>query len=87
MNDARLKRELITREELESAARRQEIEGLDDVETCRLEIGGVLTFVPKLPTDDQTRHLELIERLDALAVAQAALVERVGMMEAGARRP
>jgi hypothetical protein len=40
-----LKRELITPSELEAAAWRQGIEGLQRVETCRLEIGGALTFV------------------------------------------
>src|SRR5581483_9801855 len=41
----RLSRELITREQLESAARRQGIESLDKVRECRLETGGALTFI------------------------------------------
>jgi hypothetical protein len=31
-----MKRELVTREELEAAARRQGLEGLHEVQTCRL---------------------------------------------------
>lgn len=81
LQQTRLTRELITREELESAARRQGIEGLHQVETCRLEIGGALTFVPKLPTDDEKRHRELLDKLDALGRAQTELLERVTALE------
>ena len=81
LQEKRLTRELITRGELESAARRQGIEGLHQVETCRLEIGGALTFVPKLPTHDEMRHRELLDRLDALGRSQATLLERVGALE------
>src|SRR5258708_13054646 len=56
VNDARLKRELITRAELEAAARRQGLDGLHEVETFRLEVGGALTFVPRAPTEDEARH-------------------------------
>lgn len=82
LQEARLTRELITRGELEAAARRQGIDGLHQVESCRLEIGGALTFVPKVPTEDETRHRELLERLDALARMQRELLERVSALEA-----
>ena len=78
---SRLSRELITPEELESAARRQGLEGLHQVQTCRLEIGGALTFVPRQPTDDERRHRELMEKLEALGRAQGALVDRVAALE------
>ena len=78
---ARLKRELITQEELASAARRQGLEGLHQVQTCRLEIGGALTFVPKVPSDDEMRHRELLDRLDRLALAQTTLLGRVNTLE------
>jgi uncharacterized membrane protein YcaP (DUF421 family) len=78
VRESRLKRELITRAELESAARRQGLEGLHVVETCRLEVGGALTFVQKLPSDEVTRHQELLQRLDALAASQAELARRLG---------
>jgi uncharacterized membrane protein YcaP (DUF421 family) len=76
-----LKRELITPAELEAAARRQGIEGLDKVESCRLEVGGALTFVPKAPTADEARHRTLLRRLDALAKSQEALLARLDAME------
>jgi len=81
LQHARLSRELITPDELEAAARRQGIEGLHQVQTCRLEIGGALTFVPKLPTDDDMRHRELLDRLDALARTQSTLLARVNTLE------
>lgn len=81
LQQTRLERELITRDELEAAARRQGIEGLHAVETCRLEIGGALSFVPKVPTEEETRHRELLDRLDGLARAQTALLDRVARLE------
>jgi uncharacterized membrane protein YcaP (DUF421 family) len=62
----RLDKELITVAELEAAARRQGIRSISDIEECRLETGGALTFVPKLPTPDESKHSELIERLEAI---------------------
>ncbi len=64
--DRALDHNLITRAELESAARRQGIEELGEVLRCRLEVGGALTFVPREPTPDERRHAELVARLDAL---------------------
>lgn len=77
----RLKKELITPEELEAAARRQGIEGLHRVETCRLEVGGALTFVAKEPSDDEKRHGEIVRHLESLKDSHAALLERVSKIE------
>jgi uncharacterized membrane protein YcaP (DUF421 family) len=77
----RLKRELITPEELEAAARRQGIEGLHRVETCRLEVGGALTFVAKEPSDEEKRHGELVRHLESLKQSHAALLARVAQIE------
>jgi uncharacterized membrane protein YcaP (DUF421 family) len=62
----RLDEEMITVSELEAAARRQGIKSIEDVEECRLETGGALTFVPKLPTPEDTQHKEVIQRLEAI---------------------
>jgi uncharacterized membrane protein YcaP (DUF421 family) len=62
----RLNEELITVAELEAAARRQGIKSIAEVEECRLETGGALTFVAKLPTLEDTQHLEVIQRLEAI---------------------
>lgn len=61
-----LRRELITRAELESAARRQGIDDLSQVRCCRLEIGGALTFVSAHPTDEERRFLDLVRRLETI---------------------
>ena len=81
VQQSRLSRELITAGELEAAARRQGIDSLQQVETCRLEIGGALTFVPKLPTDDEMRHREVVERLDAISQNHATLLARLAALE------
>jgi uncharacterized membrane protein YcaP (DUF421 family) len=85
--EPRLERELITKEELEAAARRQGLEGLEHVETCRLEVGGALSFVQKLPTDDEVRHRALLERLDALGEVQSQLIARIALLDARLGRP
>jgi uncharacterized membrane protein YcaP (DUF421 family) len=59
----RLNKELITVPELEAAARRQGIASLDEVQECRLETGGALTFVAKTPTPEAAQHRELVARL------------------------
>lgn len=58
-----LKHELITRAELASAARRQGIDDLSEVECARLEVGGALTFVLKHPSSDEYWRKETSERL------------------------
>ena len=77
----RLKRELITPEELEAAARRQGIDGLEKVDSCRLEVGGALTFVAKEPSESDKRHSELVRHLEDLAKSHEKLLERVSNLE------
>ncbi len=69
----RMARELITRDQLEAAARRQGIESLEKVRECRLETGGALTFIERQPTDEEERHAALLARLEALAEQQTQL--------------
>ena len=83
IKNTRLKRELITTSELEAAARRQGIDGLHQVESCRLEVGGALTFVPRAPTEDERRHQELMRQLAALHEGQRSLGARLQELEAG----
>jgi uncharacterized membrane protein YcaP (DUF421 family) len=78
---SRLKKELITHEELEAAARRQGIDGLNKVQSCRLEVGGALTFVPKEPTDEEKRHGEIVRHLESLKESHADLLDRVSRIE------
>lgn len=81
VHEVRLKRELITREELEAAARKQGFDGLHHVETCRLEVGGALTFVPRAPSDEEKRHRELLRALGALQEGLGSLVSRLDALE------
>jgi uncharacterized membrane protein YcaP (DUF421 family) len=74
----RLRRELITETELLSAAHKQGIDSLADVDRCVLEPGGTLVFQAVKPTPDTIRQTELMSRLDRIAADLAALRARGG---------
>jgi uncharacterized membrane protein YcaP (DUF421 family) len=76
-----LERELITVAELEAAARRQGIESLANVNECRLETGGALTFVQRHPTDDEQRHHESLGMLGQIEARQRAILEQLTALE------
>ena len=63
----RLKKELVTIDELEAAAHRQGFSSLDDVDRAILETGGTVSFFAKKPEPDVQRHQELLERLDQMS--------------------
>jgi uncharacterized membrane protein YcaP (DUF421 family) len=69
----RLKKELITMEQLEAAARKQGFASLAEVEECVLEPGGTLCFVGKKPGTEDVRHKELLGKLERLAQEIALL--------------
>jgi uncharacterized membrane protein YcaP (DUF421 family) len=73
LNMDRLKEELITLPELETAAQKQGIASLGDVERAILTPNGNITFVAKIPPPEMARHQELLERLDALTREVSAL--------------
>lgn len=83
VKEERLQQELITRAELETAARKQGLGSLDEVERAILEPGGTLCFVAKKPTPEASRHQELLSRLDALRTELAALRGTVASTSAG----
>ncbi|HEX4542942.1 MAG TPA: YetF domain-containing protein [Candidatus Acidoferrum sp.] len=68
-----LKKELITLEQLEAAARKQGFSSLRDVEQCILEPGGTLCFIGKKPATEDVRHQELLGKLERLAQEIALL--------------
>jgi uncharacterized membrane protein YcaP (DUF421 family) len=68
LQDAVLKREVITTTELEIAAHKQGIGSLTEVDRAILEPGGGVTFIRKEPLPEEARHAELLERLDRLTV-------------------
>jgi uncharacterized membrane protein YcaP (DUF421 family) len=67
IHEQKLKRELITKEELAAAARKQGFDTLSDVRECILEPGGTLTFIAKKPDTEDMRHQELLKKFDALS--------------------
>jgi uncharacterized membrane protein YcaP (DUF421 family) len=73
---AALRHNMITHEELEAAARKQGIEHMSDVESCRLEVSGALSFTLKEPTEPERHHIEMMERLDAIDRRLAAIESR-----------
>jgi uncharacterized membrane protein YcaP (DUF421 family) len=73
VHEDKLKRELITREELAAAARKQGFESLADVQQCVLEPGGTLTFIAKKPDTEDIRHQEVLRKFDALTQEIARL--------------
>ncbi len=73
VHEDKLKRELITPEELAAAARKQGFESLADVRQCVLEPGGTLTFIAKKPDTEDIRHQEILRKFDALTQEIARL--------------
>ena len=69
----RLKKELITMIDLESAAHKQGFTCLDEVDRCVLDPGGSLAFFAKTPTPDTERYQDIVARLDGISAQLAAL--------------
>ena len=69
----RLRKELVTLPELESAAHKQGFNSLDEVERAVLEPGGTLAFFGKKPNPEATRHAEVTRRLDRILEELASL--------------
>jgi uncharacterized membrane protein YcaP (DUF421 family) len=68
-----LKKDVITRAELEAAAHRQGFATLDEVERAVLESGGTISFIARKPGPDESRHRELVKRLDELSAHLARM--------------
>ena len=73
VQEHKLKRELITKEELAAAARKQGFDSLSEVKQCVLEPGGTLSFTAKKPDTEDIRHQELLKKFDALTQELAQL--------------
>ena len=68
-----LKRELITMAQLEAAARKQGFENISEVQQCILEPGGTITFIGKKPGTEESRHRELLDRMEKMMAELAKL--------------
>jgi uncharacterized membrane protein YcaP (DUF421 family) len=73
VNMDRLKKELITPGELEAAAHKQGFSSLSEIDRAILDPGGTVSFFARRPSPDDTRHIELLARLDAMAAQLSAL--------------
>jgi uncharacterized membrane protein YcaP (DUF421 family) len=62
-----MRKELITRTELEAAAHKQGFASLADVDRAVLEPGGGICFFAHKPTPESERHAEIVARLDRIA--------------------
>jgi uncharacterized membrane protein YcaP (DUF421 family) len=67
LREDRMKKELLTKTELETAAHRQGFASLDEIEKAVLEPGGSLYFVGKRPPKEQIRQSELRSSLDNIS--------------------
>jgi uncharacterized membrane protein YcaP (DUF421 family) len=76
VQESTLQKELLTLHELEAAAHRQGFGSLDEVERAVLEPGGTISFSAKKPEPDETRHRELMGRLDQMMREIEKLRER-----------
>ena len=72
----RLKKELITIVELQSAAHKQGFGSLDDIDRAILDPGGSICFFAKKPTPETARHEAIMSRLDEISARLAALQTR-----------
>jgi uncharacterized membrane protein YcaP (DUF421 family) len=66
VREERLKRELLTKAELEIAANRQGFASLQDVERAVIEPGGNIFFVGRKSSPDESFQKSVIERFEAL---------------------
>lgn len=71
--DANMRRQLITRAELEAAARKQGIARMSDVRCARIETGGAVTFELESPTEHERHLTDLIARLERIETMLARL--------------
>jgi uncharacterized membrane protein YcaP (DUF421 family) len=69
----RLKEELLTVAELETAAHKQGFASLDEIDRAVLDPGGNIAFFARRPTPDISRHQEILARLDTVSAQLASL--------------
>jgi uncharacterized membrane protein YcaP (DUF421 family) len=72
-----LRRELLTKNELEVAAHRQGFGDLSEIERAVIEPGGSIFFRAKKPTPDEEQQAELLKRLNSISEQIAELQARL----------
>jgi uncharacterized membrane protein YcaP (DUF421 family) len=75
--DDNLTKEVLSRQTLEAAAHKQGFDNSGEIERAVLESSGTISFISKKPAPEETRHRELLGRLDQLTKEVATLRLRV----------
>ena len=75
--ERRLAKEVLTRQDLIAAAHKQGFGSLDEVDRATLDPSGTISFAGKKPAPEESRHRELLARIDQLAQEISALRLRV----------
>lgn len=78
IDEAVMKKQLITRTEVEAAAHRQGFASLAEVDRAVLESGGTISFIGKKPAPEESRHKELLKKFDELTAELARLRRSTG---------
>jgi uncharacterized membrane protein YcaP (DUF421 family) len=78
VNKAGLKKELITLAELESAAHKQGFSSLGEVDRAILEPEGAISFFAQKPLPEETRHQELLKRMNELSKELGEIRSKLG---------
>jgi uncharacterized membrane protein YcaP (DUF421 family) len=81
IKEDRMKSEVVTRAELEAAAHKQGLAGLEEIERAVIEPGGNISFVQKKPTSATIAQSELSTRLDAIIGQLAEIRLKLGIQE------
>ena len=81
IREDRLKQELLTAEEVETAAHRQGFSSLNEVQRAVIEPGGTIYFLRKEPPADQVKHAQILTRLDALGQQLREIRQKLGPLE------
>jgi uncharacterized membrane protein YcaP (DUF421 family) len=68
-----LKKELITKVELETAAHKQGFDSLDEIDRAVIDQGGSIAFFAKRLTPERERHDAIMARLDQISAELARL--------------
>ncbi len=69
----KLAKEVLTVQDLEAAAHKQGFGNLGEVDCATLDPSGMIYFTAKKPVPEETRHREVLERLDQLTREVATL--------------
>ncbi len=75
--DDNLTKEVLSRQELEAAAHKQGFADLCEVDRAVIEPSGTISFIGKTPAPEESRHRELLGRIDQLTQEIATLRLRI----------